>query len=171
MAEPVRPDVDRAAVRRTLLRVAGTVAMFGLLYAVAPFDADRWYLYAVVGLAVVAAFIAVVVRRAHRIRTSERAVLDSLEALGLALSLLIFGFASVHYLLALDGQFRGLETKIDAVYFTVVTIGTVGYGDITPIGQGARVAVTLQILFTLTVVGAAIRIIGGLAFRSRDGRT
>ena len=77
----------------------------------------------------------------------------------------------MHYLLALDGQFRGLETKIDAVYFTVVTIGTVGYGDITPIGQGARVAVTLQILFTLTVVGAAIRIIGGLAFRGRDGRT
>jgi hypothetical protein len=170
VAEPLRPDVDRAAVRASLARILATVGAACTLYALAPLDADRWYVDLVAGLLAVGAFVVVIIRRTRRLRTSQRALLDALEALALAMSLLVFGFAAIHFVLAENGQFDGLETKLDAVYFTVVTLGTVGFGDITPTGQGARLAVTLQIVFTLSVVGAALKILSGVAMRGhRDG--
>jgi voltage-gated potassium channel len=39
---------------------------------------------------------------------------------------------------ALRGQFEGLQTWPDAVYYVIVTIATVGYGDITPVTAQAR---------------------------------
>jgi voltage-gated potassium channel len=162
---------DRAAVRATLARITGTVAAACVLYALAPLDARRWYLDLLAGVLAVAGFVVVIVARARRLRTSPRALLEALEALALAMSLLVFGFAAVHFVLAEDGQFQGIETKLDAVYFTVVTLGTVGFGDITPTGQGARLAVTLQIVFTLSVVGAALKVVGEAAMSARRDRT
>jgi voltage-gated potassium channel len=50
---------------------------------------------------------------------------------------------------ALRGQYDGIETWTDALYYVVVTGTTVGYGDATPVTQGAK-------LFTLSaiIVGA-----------------
>jgi voltage-gated potassium channel len=61
----------------------------------------------------------------------------------------------------LPGQFVGLHTKTDALYFTVATISTVGYGDVHAAGQLARTAVTVQIVFNLVFLGAAFAIISG----------
>ncbi|MYR42655.1 potassium channel family protein, partial [Streptomyces sp. SID5910] len=57
----------------------------------------------------------------------------------------------------------------DSMYFTVVTLATVGYGDITPQGQTARIVAILQILYSfvfLTAAGTAL----GQQLRSRVGR-
>ncbi|MGW2400953.1 potassium channel family protein [Kitasatospora sp. NPDC001664] len=67
-----------------------------------------------------------------------------------ALTLVVF--ASTYY--ALAHEFTGLTTRIDALYFTVVTLATVGFGDVTPSGQSARVVVMLQILYTLVFLTA-----------------
>ncbi|MFI5533602.1 potassium channel family protein [Kitasatospora sp. NPDC051853] len=67
-----------------------------------------------------------------------------------ALTLVVF--ASTYY--ALADEFTGLSTRIDALYFTVVTLATVGFGDVTPSGQAARVVVMLQILYTLVFLTA-----------------
>ncbi|MFI6106925.1 potassium channel family protein [Streptomyces sp. NPDC051310] len=53
------------------------------------------------------------------------------------------------------GEFSGLRTRVDALYFTVVTLATVGYGDITPRGQTARVVVMLQIVYSFVFLTAA----------------
>ncbi|HSA52615.1 MAG TPA: ion channel [Yinghuangia sp.] len=64
-------------------------------------------------------------------------------------------FASVYDRLAGQGdQFAGLVTRTDALYFTLVTTATVGYGDITATGQAARIAVMVQIVFNLVFIGA-----------------
>ncbi|MFH9353438.1 potassium channel family protein [Kitasatospora sp. NPDC017646] len=52
-------------------------------------------------------------------------------------------------------EFAGLETRLDALYFTVVTMSTVGYGDITPSGQTARLVVVLQIGYNFVFLAAA----------------
>jgi voltage-gated potassium channel len=51
-------------------------------------------------------------------------------------------------------QFAGLDTKTDALYFTMSTLATVGFGDVHASGQAARALVTVQIVFNLVVVAA-----------------
>ncbi|MFF7637194.1 potassium channel family protein [Kitasatospora sp. NPDC008050] len=70
-------------------------------------------------------------------------------------------FAGAYLSLARDpGEFKGLSTRIDALYFTVITMSTVGYGDIAPLGQSARVVVMLQILYTLVFLTAGATAVG-----------
>lgn len=47
-------------------------------------------------------------------------------------------------------------TFIDGLYFTVVTIETIGYGDITPNSTGARVFVCLYMVFGILNIGLAV---------------
>jgi hypothetical protein len=54
-----------------------------------------------------------------------------------------------------------MANRVDAVYFTVVTLSTVGFGDIVPMGTTARIAVTLQVLFDITFLVAAVRVLVG----------
>ncbi|MBO0825705.1 MAG: two pore domain potassium channel family protein [Actinobacteria bacterium] len=61
----------------------------------------------------------------------------------------------------LPGQFADLHTKTDALYFTVSTLATVGFGDVHASGQLARVAVTVQMAFNLVFLGAAAAMISG----------
>ncbi|WP_197287623.1 potassium channel family protein [Streptomyces apocyni] len=53
------------------------------------------------------------------------------------------------------GEFTGLETRVDALYFTVVTLATIGFGDITPQGQTARLVTLLQVLYSFVFLTAA----------------
>lgn len=72
----------------------------------------------------------------------------------MCLSVLVFSaayFVMAHY----PGQFDGLRTRVDALYFTLVTLATVGYGDITPLGQAARVVTMLQIVYNFVFLTAA----------------
>lgn len=76
------------------------------------------------------------------------------------LYLVVVVFAFSYYLIESQdpGQFDGLETRTDALYFTVVTLGTVGYGDIHAAGQVARVAAMVQVMFDLVIVGLLLSI-------------
>src|SRR5918994_1686476 len=75
--------------------------------------------------------------------------------------LLIVVFALGYFMLAeADAdQFRELETKTDALYFTMATLGTVGYGDVHASGQLARGLVALQIAFDLVFLGLIASVI------------
>ncbi|GAB2830714.1 potassium channel family protein [Streptomyces chlorus] len=74
----------------------------------------------------------------------------------LLMSLSILIFATTYQALAQrPGELIGLDTRLDALYFTMVTLATVGYGDITPHGQTARLVTMLQILYTFIFLTAA----------------
>ncbi|MGW2486383.1 potassium channel family protein [Streptomyces sp. NPDC001606] len=70
--------------------------------------------------------------------------------------LAILVFAGTYFVLARHpGEVSGLHTRLDALYFTLVTVATIGYGDITPQGQTARLVAILQILYTFVFLTAA----------------
>ena len=95
-------------------------------------------------------------------------MLDAFEALVQLMTILMTGFAAVYYgMNHAHDQFRGIDTRIDALYFTVTTLSTVGYGDITAVSQTARVAVTVQMVFDLAFLGIAVRVLSATARRRR----
>jgi len=55
-----------------------------------------------------------------------------------------------------------------ALYFTVVTLGTVGYGDIAPVSAGARITVSSQVMLDLVLIAVVVRLLTGAARRSLD---
>jgi voltage-gated potassium channel len=84
------------------------------------------------------------------------------RGLALLLVLTVLFFAWCDYSVAqLPEQFADLHTKTDALYFTVSTIATVGFGDVHATGQLARAAVTVQIVFNLVFLGASVAMISG----------
>jgi hypothetical protein len=83
----------------------------------------------------------------------------SAPALAMLIILLVVAFSLAFFLLeqASPGQFEDLETRTDALYFTLATMATVGYGDIHAEGQAARALVTAVIAFDVVVVASLVR--------------
>jgi voltage-gated potassium channel Kch len=61
-------------------------------------------------------------------------------------------------------------TRTDSLYFTVTTFSTVGYGDITPTSQTARLVVTAQMILDLLFLGVGIRVFIGAVQLARQTR-
>ncbi|MCF6506641.1 two pore domain potassium channel family protein [Blastococcus sp. MG754426] len=129
---PVR---EPAAETATLLRGGGTAVLLA-----------------------VAAWLVVreVVREAGHVGAARR--LDRL-LVALVGGILVFALADFAVASGQDGQFVGLETRTDALYFALSTLTTVGYGDIHAAGQLARVLVSVQLVFNVLVLAAAARIL------------
>lgn len=154
------------------LRTAAIVIVATVLYAVLPFGERRWWIGAVVGLVTLGAIVPFTVARVRAVRGAEHPLLAAAEAIALLLAMVVYGFAALYLLIdRRAGQFDGIDTRIDAVYFTVTTLSTVGFGDIHATGQAARLAVTVQVLFDLTLLAVAIRVLAAAARERRADRT
>lgn len=90
----------------------------------------------------------------------------------LAVLLAVLAFALAYHSLATTrpGEFVGLRTRLDALYFSLSTATSVGYGDVRPSGQAARGLVTVQLAFDVVVVAAAVAVISGSLQSRRAGR-
>jgi len=61
-------------------------------------------------------------------------------------------------------------TRTSALYFTVTVFSTVGFGDIVPRIDPARLVCTVQMLADLAVLAVVVRLIFGAAARGVDRR-
>ena len=91
-----------------------------------------------------------------------------LDVLALVIFVIVPLFALGYYALEQGDpdQFAEMSTKTDALYFTMSTLGTVGFGDVHATGQLARVLVTIQIVFDLVFVAALVSVLT-TQFRAR----
>ena len=141
------------------------------VFAVAPLRGPYWWVGALMGLLALVATVPLTLRRLRSVLASDRPLVEAAQAIVLLFTTLVVGFAAVFYAMAgTEGQFSGLETRVDAVYFTVTTLATVGYGDVTATGQAARVAVTCQMVFSITFISLAARVLIGTATRRKERR-
>jgi amino acid transporter len=144
---------------RTLLTV---VAMVGVYY-LAPIDRAfdvRIGLWLVIGLIGLGSAIA---WQVHAIAVSETPRLRAAETIAVALPLLLLLFAQVYLLLSHNepGSFTEPLSRTGALYFTMTVFATVGFGDIAPITDRARVVTMVQMVVGLAAVGLVARVLLG----------
>ena len=95
-------------------------------------------------------------------------MIRAIDALAVSVTTMVVAFA-VLYLnqSARDpAAFTEHLGRTDALYFTMTTLTTIGYGDIAALTGTARVAVMVQMLFNVAVIGTSARLIVSTARRS-----
>lgn len=144
---------------RVLLTTVGLVALFYVL------PLDREVSRATVGwLALgLTAFTILVVFQVRSILRSRHPALRAVETVGTLVPVFVMIFASTYLLLAASqqGAFTESVNRTDALYFTMTVLSTVGFGDIAPRSEAARVLVTVQMVGNLIVLGALARVVVG----------
>ena len=107
------------------------------------------------GLALVGASM---VRELGSVRRGEPG--RGVRVLAMLLILLVMAASLTFFLLdqVRPEEVAGLRTRTDALYFTLSTMTTVGYGDVHAEGQMARALVCVLIVFNVVVVASLVRI-------------
>lgn len=153
---------SRRQITRVVARVLLTTAALTTLYYVLPLNrastVAATLAWLVTGLT---AFLATVIFQVRGILNASQPVLRAIAGFGAALPLFVLVFASTYLLLdaTVPGAFTEPLSHTDALYFTVTVFTTVGFGDIAPQSQEARLATTIQMIGGLLVLGLLARVV------------
>lgn len=147
------------AWQRILIQLGVPVAVLTFYFLVpipaadAPVGTLAGLIVAVVCLAFIGWVIVLELRRAQK-------QLQPIHLL-LAFELALLVFALIYYVMYTrdPAQFEGMRTRLDALYFSVVTTATVGYGDVHAMSQAARAIVTAQIAFNVVFVAGIVALL------------
>ncbi len=118
----------------------------------------------------VAVVAAVVAWQIRRIETADVPEVRAVEALGIVVALFLCAFSGLYLGLStsLPSNFSEPLDHVRALYFTVTVFSTVGFGDIVPKSDTARLIVSAQMLLDLALIGAVVRLLFNRA-RTRFG--
>ena len=162
----------RRRVVTALLRATLTSTVLVVLYYRLPFtavvDASTFALLAA-GLAL---FAAVITWQVRSILRSAYPALRAIEGLAAAIPLFLLVFAAAYVTLA-DTQAEAFTeplSRTDALYFTITVFATVGFGDIAPVTDAARIITMVQMVGDLLVVGLVLRVMLGAVKQGRERR-
>jgi voltage-gated potassium channel len=176
---PVRlADLDPASRHRAMLRCGLTIAVcwviiIGAFYVVPIGHESGVRAFVRLG-ADVALIGAVFAWQIRRISVAELPELRAIEALGIVVVLFLVAFSGIYLGMSHESPLtftqppstressapvsRGLD-QTEALYFTITIFSTVGFGDITPRTDPARLVVAAQMLLDLAIIGAVVRLI------------
>ena len=91
--------------------------------------------------------------------------------MSIALFLVVF---AIVYLSMSQSSTTHFSEPIDhtgSLYLVITVFSTVGFGDITPESNGARIVVSIQMLLDLIVIGAVVRLLVSAAKSGLDSDT
>ncbi len=110
-----------------------------------------------IGIALVVGVIALQLMRTMRDPYPEVRAATSLMVL-VTMLVAVFALTYASLCIANPGSFTEVLDKSDAIYFTVTTLSTTGFGDIAAVSPTARWVVTIQMLFDLVVLVGLARV-------------
>lgn len=160
----------RHAVIGMMISVAlAWVLLFGIYYLI-PFTdltGAQSLVRLVLGIALFAGALAWQLRQVTR---AELPGLRAIHALGVAIPLFLLVFAVVYLSLSQSSPTRFSEplNHTGALYLVITVFSTVGFGDITPKGDLARIVASIQMLLDLVVIGAVVRLLTTAAKSGRE---
>ena len=158
-----------ASLGRTSLAVAALLFVYFLLPLSDRDNVPVGLVVVVVGMSV---FAVIFVRQFRQIRRAKYPVLRAVEAIGLVATLFVVVMASVHFGIAetTADSYSEVMSRLDALYFTVTTLATVGFGDITPISEVARAVTTVQMVMGVALLGFGVRLLVSVAQKAAEER-
>jgi voltage-gated potassium channel len=162
----------RRRVALALLRASLTATVLVVLYYAVPVSGAMDASAVALLLGGLLLFAVVISWQIRAILKSSYPALRAVEALAFAIPLFLLLFALVYFKTAdLQAQaFSEPLSRTDALYFTITVFSTVGFGDITPVTQPARVVTMVQMLGDLVVVGLVLQVMLGAVKEGRQRR-
>jgi voltage-gated potassium channel len=172
-SEPLRlADLPPTLRRRAVFRCGATVVLSWVLFIgafyVIPIGHEsglRTFVRLGVDIAVIGAVFTWQIRRISLAALPE---LRAIEALGIVIALFLVLFSGIYLAMSHESPLTFTQ-RLDhtrALYFTITVFSTVGFGDIVPRTDTARLVVSAQMLLDLAIIGAVVRLIFNAA-RSR----
>jgi voltage-gated potassium channel len=161
---------ERSHVVQAALRALGMTTVLLVLYFVVPIE-HRAHQSVVLRLGVgLALFVVVVTNEIRLISRHGRPMLRAAVAMATIIPLFLVVFAWIYLTMARadPGSFSQPLDRVSTLYFTVTVFSTVGFGDITPKTDAARLVVTVQMLSDLAVLAVVIRLIFAAAQRGPE---
>jgi voltage-gated potassium channel len=161
----------RQVVLGTLRSLASSILLVALYYLL-PLDRLASVPLAVILVVGLALLVAAAVWQLRLILRARYPGMRAAEALATTVPLFLLLFASSYFAIgrANPANFSQHLTRTDALYFTVTTFSTVGYGDITAVSQAARLVVTAQMLLDLLALGLGIKLFVAAARIARQAQ-
>ena len=171
MTGPATPS--RARLTLVLLRALTVATLIVVAFYVTPLrvTVDLGTLIRfVIGLAAIAALI---IWQVRAIAGSRLPVLRAIETLAMVIPLFLVVFAATYTVMseAQPASFSEAMARTDALYFTVTVFATVGFGDISPVSDAARIIVTVQMLADILLLGLVIRALLNAVDKGRARQT
>jgi hypothetical protein len=155
-----------AAVVRSLL----SVTLMILVYYQAPLDRPItawlgvWLIFGVVALAGALAWQLLTIMKSATPR------LRAVETIAIGLPFLLLFYASMYALLSFNqpASFTQELGRTDALYFTMTVFSTIGFGDIAPVTEVARIVTMTQMVAGLIAVGVVAKLVVGAVKRADE---
>jgi voltage-gated potassium channel len=170
MSQDTRGPTPRRLIVGALSKAAASTLVLLVVYYLLPLDRSAGgALVAWLGAGLVA-FMAVAALQIRAILRAPYPALRAVTGFGIAIPLFLLVFASTYLSIAAGDRqaFSEALSHTDALYFTVTVFSTVGFGDITPSSQSARIATTLQMVGGLLVLGLLARVVVSAVQESRE---
>lgn len=159
----------RTLIALGLLRASGIAVLLVALYYLLPLDRPSPSSLVV---ALVLCLLVLVTTMYWEVRAIVRARFPGIratQALATTVPLFLLVFAATYFMIAFQDPTTFSEplTRSDALYFTITTFATVGFGDIAPRSEPVRLLVAAQVLLDLVILGLGIQVIFGAVKKAR----
>jgi hypothetical protein len=143
--------------------VRPTLSAAGLfiLYFTLPLDREFSDLTVLALFAGLCIFAALIVFQTRAIVRSPHPRLTAITALAVSVPVFVLCFSTVYFLMehSEPGAFTEPMTRLDALYFTVTVLTTVGFGDIAARSELARAITTIQMVGDVLLIGLVVRVL------------
>jgi voltage-gated potassium channel len=169
----IRPDgfTRRQMVETALFAGASSALLIAVYYVlpIAPHPHAAIWLRVCIAVAV---FAAVLVSQLNSILRHGHPMRRAIVALAILLPLFVIMFSWVYLTISRSDPrtFGGAMSRTKALYFTVTVLSTVGFGDITPKTDPARLVTTVQMALDLALIAIVVRLIFDVASRATRER-
>jgi voltage-gated potassium channel len=159
---------ERSHILNTGLRAIATASIVLALYFTLPI-VHRPHESIALRLAVaIALFVADLLFEIRQITRHDRPMLRATVAMATVIPLFLVLFSWIYLTMSSSdpAAFGGHLSRVSALYFTVSVFSTVGFGDITPKTDVARLVTSVQMMADLAVIALVVRLILAAASRA-----